>query len=104
MCIRDSYQPLVNGIRSRPNLKINALFCDSLPGFGQPQCPRPAAAGQHEKRNTAVAYPGDDSAPTFATLPWHPAITSAHRGGEPAPGDALFTLDRVIRLDPHAID
>ncbi|WP_327009770.1 AAA domain-containing protein [Dactylosporangium sp. NBC_01737] len=33
-------------------------------------------------------------------LPHHRAVIVAHRGGDPAPDDALLSIDRVPRLDP----
>lgn len=53
---------------------------------------------------TLDAYQRDGSVLWFADLPEHPAVTSAHRGGDPEPADALFSLDRVPRLDPPALD
>lgn len=36
-------------------------------------------------------------------LPHHRAVIVAHRGGDPAPDDALLSIDRVPRLDPRLL-
>jgi hypothetical protein len=49
---------------------------------------------------TIGAYERDGAVLWFADLPHHPAIRSANRGGDPMPGDALLTVERVARLEP----
>lgn len=49
---------------------------------------------------TTDAYAREGEVVWFADLPDHPAVTSAHRGGDPELDAPLFTVDRVARVAP----
>ena len=53
--------------------------------------------------HTVDSYRREGSVLWLASLPVHRAVTSAHRGGDPAPDDPLLpVIDRVPRIDPPA--
>jgi very-short-patch-repair endonuclease len=49
---------------------------------------------------TTDTYAGDGRVIWFESLPEHPAVSTSHRGGDPEPDAALFTVDRVARVAP----
>lgn len=51
---------------------------------------------------TTDTYREDGAVLWLADSPEHPAVTVAHRGGDPDPDDPLLTVDRVPRAEPPA--
>lgn len=50
------------------------------------------------------AYGRDGEVVWFADLPDHPAVATAHRGGDPDPTDEVLNVERLPRLCPPAPD
>ena len=53
---------------------------------------------KNQPPRTIDTYQRDGSVLWFGDFPHHPAVKSAHRGGDPEPEDVLLTIDRVPRL------